>query len=380
MFDGALSTLMSMSILTGGFVLLYFAYRSNSDGKALIKKSIEKRNLFAEIILLIMAIIEGVNAATYAVKEGRDFGASIAMHVLGGVMSGIFAFGIYKQVTDVALALKKNKHPLIITKEVVDVLGTIILAVIFPIVNTYFVAIAAKHPHDFWNTIQFNWSRIVSGSVYYSTVIGMAHVFACFLLSLNSFDVSVLEDNPTDDDEAVEVPLTLASDSTIEEDADTDEEEESTSAPLITNEVVPYSRIPDRANLINYIQSHLQHIQRHLGHQVDIDRVKHRMMVDESFLNKVALSIEDGLRKRDVWDEYKRELREVSQEKEAKKRQLAQAQRSYNYDPQSRIASGLISEIGSLETKMRKLDILADNAEDEYNKELDNLSNTLSIL
>ena len=55
--DKLMSMGMSLSVLIGAFVLLFFAYRSNSDGKAIIKNAIQKRNLFIEIVLFFMAII-----------------------------------------------------------------------------------------------------------------------------------------------------------------------------------------------------------------------------------------------------------------------------------------------------------------------------------
>lgn len=370
--DKAMSTLMSLSILIGGFVLLYFAYRSESDGKTLIKKSIEKRNLFAEIILLLMAIIEGVNAATYAVKEGRDFGASIAMHVFGGVMSGIFAFGIYKQVTDVVIAIKDNEHPLIILKEIVDVLGTVILAVLFPIVNTYFVAIAAKHPQDFWNTLLFSWERIQSGSVFYSTVVGMGHVFACFLLSLNSFDTTLFKKKITTEPGGVIDPLPLASDST-DDDADSSTDDDADLSTPAPTDIIPYSRIPDRENLINYIRTHL-------SHRIDLDRLKHRMMIDERFTDKVAEFVEDSLKTREVWETEKEILRAATSELEKKRKLLERARQSYNFNPDSRVIQGLTSEIEHLEKQISFTSQKADVAEEEYDKKLDELGDYLDML
>lgn len=366
--DKALSTLMSMSILIGGFVLLFFAYRSNSDGKALIKKSIEKRNLFAEIILLLMAVIEGVNAATYAVKEGRDFGASIAMHVFGGVMSGIFAFGIYKQVMDVAMAIKKNKHPIIIFKELIDVLGTIALAVIFPIVNTYFVAIAAKHPHDFWHTLLFDWSRIQSGSVYYSTVVGMAHVFACFLLSLNSFDTTVFETNiadPGGDD----APLTQASDDDSE-DADIDDDE----AEIITNLPVPATFDPEKVDIENYLVENFQ---------VDRQRLHHRLGVNPTFRREIKNLVTEALTHREEWETAKAILSEATRKIETNKTRMKRIEdNTYGFDPAvpGRVYTVLRSETEEYEKMSKDTKKEADLAEKNYNLALDAINDELSVI
>lgn len=369
--DKAMSTLMSMSILIGAFVLLYFAYRSNSDGKALIKKSIEKRNLFIEIILLFMGLIEGVNAATYAVKEGRDFGASIAMHVLGGIISGVFAFGIYKQVTDVALAVRDQKHPMIITKEFVDVVGTVILAIAFPIVNSYFVAIAAHHPRDFWNTLFFDWGRIASASVYYSTVLGMAHVFACFLLSLSSFDTTVFENTEeNDDEEVVEVPLTPAPQ------ASSDGANEPNAG---STDIIPYSRIPDRNHLINYVKTHFA---KGSNARVDMDTFTRKILTDERYMDRIAVKVEDSLKARDKWDEEKSKLNSAQRDLQNKTAMLRSFTNAYNRNGQagSRVETGLKDEITALETRISVSSTLADQLEDAYNLSLDQIGDLLDMI
>jgi len=367
--DNALSTLMSMAILIGGFVLLFFAYRSNSDGKALIKKSIEKRNLFAEIILLLMAIIEGVNAATYAVKEGRDFGASIAMHVFGGVMSGIFAFGIYKQVMDVALAIKGNKHPLIIGKELIDVLGTIILAVIFPVVNTYFVAIAAKHPQDFWNTILFDWGRIHSGSVYYSTVVGMAHVFACFLLSLNSFDTTLFE-TKIDEPGGVTDPLALASDDEESDDADIDDDK----PEIITTLPVPVSFDPTKVDVENYLCENFT---------VDRQRLHHRLAVNPVFKRDISNLVTEALTYREEWENHKAQLSEATRKietNETRMRRIEQNTYGFDGDNPGRVYDHLAKETKDLKEMNRHVQKESSLAETNYNSVLDEINSELGAL
>lgn len=367
--DNALSTLMSLSILIGGFVLLFFAYRSSSDGKALIKKSIEKRNLFAEIILLLMAIIEGVNAATYAVKEGRDFGASIAMHVFGGVMSGIFAFGIYKQVMDVALAVKKNKHYLIITKEVVDVLGTIVLAVIFPIVNTYFVAIAAKHPQDFWNTILLDWGRIRSGSVYYSTVVGMAHVFACFLLSLNSFDTTLFE-TKIDEPGGVTDPLTVASDDDESDDADTDNND----SGLITTLPVPTKFDPDKVDVENYLCENFT---------VDRQRLHHRLLVNTAFRRQMSNLVTEALTYREDWENFKATYSEALRKIDMNERRMRSIEsNTYGFDKDNpgRVYTHLAQETKDLKELNKEGKKDCELAETNYNAILDEINSELGSL
>lgn len=370
--DNALSTLMSMSILIGGFVLLFFAYRSNSDGKALIKKSIEKRNLFAEIILLLMAIIEGVNAATYAVKEGRDFGASIAMHVFGGVMSGIFAFGIYKQVMDVAVAIKTNKHPIIIAKELIDVLGTVVLAVIFPIVNTYFVAIAAKHPHDFWHTLLFDWGRIQSGSVYYSTVVGMAHVFACFLLSLNSFDTTLFETKITDPG-GVTDPLAQASDDDSE-DADIDDDSDNNDSGLITTLPVPVSFDPEKVDVENYLVENFQ---------VDRQRLHHRLAVNPTFKKDIGNLVTEALTFREEWDNAKAGISEATRKIEVNEKRMKTIEtNTYGFDKDNpgRVFSHLAQETKDLKELNKHVQKECDMAEKNYNAVLDEINSELAVV
>jgi len=367
--DNALSTLMSLSILIGGFVLLFFAYRSSSDGKALIKKSIEKRNLFAEIILLLMAIIEGVNAATYAVKEGRDFGASIAMHVFGGVMSGIFAFGIYKQVMDVVLAVKKDKHPLIISKEVVDVLFTVVLAVIFPIVNTYFVAIAAKHPQDFWNTLFFDWGRIRSGSVYYSTVVGMAHVLACFVLSLNSFDTTLFE-TKIDEPGGVTDPLADASDDDESDDADTDNND----SGIITTLPVPTKFDPEKVDVENYLCENFT---------VDRQRLHHRLLVNTAFRRQMSNLVTEALTYREDWENFKATYSEALRKIEMNERRMKSIEsNTYGFDKDNpgRVYTHLAQETKDLKELNKEGKKDCDLAETNYNAILDEINSELGSL
>ncbi len=371
MMENALSTLMSMSILIGGFVLLFFAYRSNSDGKALIKKSIEKRNLFAEIILLLMAIIEGVNAATYAVKEGRDFGASIAMHVFGGIMSGVFAFGIYKQVTDVVLAVKKNKHYLIIVKELIDVLGTVVLAVIFPIVNTYFVAIAAKHPQDFWNTLLLDWARIRSGSVYYSTVVGMAHVFACFLLSLNSFDTTLFEEK-IDEPGGVDDPLDEASDEEDSDDAD-EEDIEDDNPEIITSLPVPTKFDPAKVDIENYICENFT---------VDKERLAAKLSSNSVFRREIANLVTEALTYREEWDNHKAQLSEAKRKIETNELRMKRSESTYNFNPEelSRSYTFMRDENKDLKELNKHVQKECNLAETNYNAVLDEINSQLGSL
>jgi len=378
MMENALSTLMSMSILIGGFVLLFFAYRSNSDGKALIKKSIEKRNLFAEIILLLMAIIEGVNAATYAVKEGRDFGASIAMHVFGGIMSGVFAFGIYKQVTDVVLAIKNNKHYLIIVKELVDVLGTVVLAVIFPIVNTYFVAIAAKHPQDFWNTLLLDWARIRSGSVYYSTVVGMAHVFACFLLSLNSFDTTLFEEK-IDDLGGESDPLTVASDEDNSDDAKVEKAVEEKDAveekpKIITTLPVAVTFDPTKVDIENYLVENFK---------VDKKRLSQRLSEDPDFRREISNLVTEALTYREEWENYKANLAEATRKIEQNEKNMSRIEKNhYGFDPDNpgRVYNTFKLENKELKEMNKHGQEQCDEAENNYNAVLDEINDELATI
>jgi hypothetical protein len=189
-----LSSFMSIGVLIGCFFIFYLIYRSKSTGKDLVGNVVSKRFLYLEVILLIMAIIEGFNAATYAVKEGRDFGASIAMHVLGGLFSGVCAFGISKQIVELAVALKEQKHPLVIVKELGDAILATGLAILFPCINSFFIAIITDHHQDFWYSLNLsNWAKVENASVYYSTLLGAGHILGCFYITWASFDVDLLE-------------------------------------------------------------------------------------------------------------------------------------------------------------------------------------------
>lgn len=360
--DKLMSMGMSLSVLIGAFVLLFFAYRSNSDGKAIIKNAIQKRNLFIEIVLFFMAIIEGFNAASYAVKEGRDFGSAIAMHVLGGVLSGVFAFAIYKQVTELIVAARDKKHPAIIVKEAVDVVGSIALAIAFPIINSYFIAIAAKNPHDFWNTILFDWGRIRNGSVFYSTALGMAHVAGCFLLSLSSFDLSVLEDSNGGADD----PLTRASDST-DDDADIDDDK----PEIITTLPVPVSFDPEKVDVENYLCENFT---------VDRQRLHHRLAVNPTFKKDITNLVTEALTYREEWENYKAQLAELTRNLEANERKRRLTEKSYNHDPQKTTYKHLIKDIKEQTALAKHGQDQVDEAENNYEAVRAEIKSELAVL
>jgi len=363
--DKLMSMGMSLSVLIGAFVLLFFAYRSNSDGKAIIKNAIQKRNLFIEIVLFFMAIIEGFNAASYAVREGRDFGSAIAMHVLGGVLSGVFAFAIYKQVTELIVAARDKKHPAIIVKEAVDVVGSIALAIAFPIINSYFIAIAAKNPHDFWNTIMFDWGRIRNGSVFYSTALGMAHVAGCFLLSLSSFDLSVLEDSNGGADD----PLTQASDDDSD-DADTDNND----SGLITTLPVPVSFDPTKVDVENYLCENFT---------VDKQRLHHRLAVNSVFKREISNLVTEALTFREEWENHKAQLSEAIrkiEQNETRMKRIENNTYGFDSDNPGRVYDHLAKETKDLKELNRHVQKEANLAETNYNAVLDEINSELGSL
>ena len=370
--DKLMSMGMSLSVLIGAFVLLFFAYRSNSDGKAIIQNAIQKRNLFIEIVLFFMAIIEGFNAASYAVKEGRDFGSAIAMHVLGGVLSGVFAFAIYKQVTELVIAIRDGKHILIIIKEAVDVLGSIALAIAFPIINSYFIAIAAKNPHDFWNTVLFSWDRIRNGSVFYSTALGMAHVAGCFLLSLSSFDVSVL-----DDPGGVTDPLAQASDSDTDDDAtiDADIDDDTTNdSGLITTLPVPVTFDPEKVDVENYLVENFQ---------VDRQRLHHRLLVNPTFKRSIGSLVTEALTFREEWENAKAGISEAMRKIETNEKRIRTIEKNtYGFDADNpgRVYIHLSQETKDLKEINKQAQKEADLAETNYNSVLDEINNELSVV
>lgn len=364
--DKIMSMGMSLSVLIAAFVLLFFAYRSNSDGKAIIKNAIQKRNLFIEIVLFFMAIIEGFNAASYAVKEGRDFGSAIAMHVLGGVLSGVFAFAIYKQVTELIIAARDKKHPAIIAKEAIDVVGSVALAIAFPIINSYFIAIAAKNPHDFWNTILFDWGRIRNGSVFYSTALGMAHVAGCFLLSLSSFDLSVLEDSNGGADD----PLAEASDDEESDDADIDDDK----PEIITTLPVPVTFDPEKVDVENYLCENFT---------VDRQRLHHRLAVNPVFKRDISNLVTEALTYREEWENHKAQLSEATRKietNETRMRKIEQNTYGFDVDNPGRVYDYLAKETKDLKEMNRHVQKESSLAETNYNSVLDEINSELGAL
>lgn len=362
--DKLMSMGMSLSVLVGAFVLLFFAYRSNSDGKAIIKNAIQKRNLFIEIVLFFMAIIEGFNAASYAVKEGRDFGSAIAMHVLGGVLSGVFAFAIYKQVTELIVAARDKKHPAIIIKEAVDVVGSVALAIAFPIINSYFIAIAAKNPHDFWNTILFDWGRIRNGSVFYSTSLGMAHVAGCFLLSLSSFDVSILSDSNGGADD----PLTQGSDDDDSEDADIDDDK----PEIITTLPVPTAFDPTKVDVQNYLHENFPNVDK-----ISLNR---KLRFDNNFKTTISNLVIEALTHREDWDNQKAIISEAQRIIDMKTRTKEMLERSYNHDPEKTTYKNVVRELKDREEQTKEAGRDCKLAEDNYNAVLNEIQKELGKL
>ena len=360
--DKLMSMGMSLSVLIGAFVLLFFAYRSNSDGKAIIKNAIQKRNLFIEIVLFFMAIIEGFNAASYAVREGRDFGSAIAMHVLGGVLSGVFAFAIYKQVTELIIAARDKKHPAIIVKEAIDVLGSVALAIAFPIINNYFIAITAKNPHDFWNTILFDWGRIRNGSVFYSTALGMAHVAGCFLLSLSSFDLSVLEDSNGGADD----PLTQASDSK-DDDADINDDK----PEIITTLPVPVTFDPEKVDVENYLCENFT---------VDKQRLHHRLVVNPTFKKDIGNLVTEALTYREEWETAKANVAEATRIIEENRRKKRLMEQAYNHDPEKTTYKVVLKTIQEYTELNKHGEDLVKESENNYEAVKAEIKSELTVL
>lgn len=360
--DKLVSMGMSLSVLIGVVVILFIALKSKSDGKELIKNVAVKRNLVIEIILFAMAIIEGFNAAGYAVKEGRDFGAAIAMHVLGGVLSGAFAFAISKQAIEFTIAIQKRKHPIIIIKEGIDVVGSLALSIAAPALNAYFVAIAAKAPRDFWNIILFEWgSPIHSASVMYSTGLGMLHIVGCFVLSIASLEVEKLFDSSG----GTAYPLTQASDST-DDDADTPE--------IITTLPVPTTFDPEKVDVENYLVENFQ---------VDRQRLHHRLGVNPTFRREIRNLVTEALTHREEWETAKAILSEATRKIETNKTRMERIEKNtYGFDPAvpGRVYNVLRSETEEYEKMTKDTKKEADLAEKNYNLALDAINDELSVI
>lgn len=365
--DKLMSMGMSLSVLIGVVVILFIALKSKSDGKELIKTVAIKRNLVIEIILFAMAIIEGFNAAGYALKEGRDYGAAIAMHVLGGALSGAFAFAISKQAIELTIAIQKKRHPFIIVKEAVDVVGSLALSVAAPALNAYFIAVAAKAPRDFWATATFDWGTTIhNASVMYSTGLGMLHVFGCFVLSIASLEVERLFENSNG---GADDPLTQASDDDSE-DADIDDDE----AEIITTLPVPATFDPDKVDVENYLVENFQ---------VDRQRLHHRLGVNPTFRREIKNLVTEALTHREEWETAKAILSEATRKIETNKTRMKRIEdNTYGFDPAvpGRVYTVLRSETEEYEkmTKDTKKD--ADLAEKNYNLALDAINDELSVI
>lgn len=363
--DKIVSMGMSLSVLIGVVVILFIALKSKSDGKELIKNVAVKRNLVIEIILFAMAIIEGFNAAGYALKEGRDYGAAIAMHVLGGVLSGAFAFAISKQAIEFTIAIQKQKHPIIIVKEGLDVIGSLMLSIAAPALNAYFVAVAAKAPRDFWNIVLFDWgSPIHSASVMYSTGLGMLHIAGCFVLSIASLEVERLFDS----DGGTVDPLTEASEEDDSEDADIDDDK----PEIITTLPVPVAFDPKKVNVENYLNENFPH--------VDKQRLHHRLTVDHAFRTSISNLVIEALTHREDWDNQKAIISEAQRIIDNKTRTKEMMERPYNFDPERIVYKNVVREIKDREEQTKEAKRECKLAEDNYNAVLDEIQEELAAI
>ena len=357
------NSLIPMSALFGFIVILVVAMRSKSDGKALIETFKKKRFLGIEISQGALALSEGMMAAAITVELfDLPYGVRLTGHI-ALICTSVFAgFQIGDQIKEAKKAIDEGVD---VVAECMDAFMSILLAILPPFANVAYIATSLKGYRDIAYFFTFQHDRIKSGMIMITCWIFVIHVLVVIYLATASTR------KEKDEPGGVVVPLTQAPDSD-DDGADTDDEEDtSTDAP--NQDIIPYSRIPDRTNLLNYIKEHL-------GHRVDLERVKHKMMIDDLFLDRVAVSVEDTLKVRDKWDAEKSILQAAVVEVEKKKNMLKRARQSYNFDENSRVSRGLMSEIEHLEGQIVITGQLAEDAELVYNKQLNKLGDLLDIL
>jgi len=190
--ESLLTSLAPFSLIIVFFILIVYALRSKNDGKNLIKTFIEKKTLMLEIVLLFIAVVEATVAAQLGQKEGMAYASRLGMHMSLALASATVGFGIFKQMTEFFDAIRQKAPAYIIAKEGVEWLFSIMITLIAPVVNTYYIVLSLHAQQQVFAAFNGDFLSLSNPTAFVSTAVCFVHICGVFYLGLLTYEIKLV--------------------------------------------------------------------------------------------------------------------------------------------------------------------------------------------
>lgn len=360
--EGLFNSIIPMSALFGFVIILVIAMKSKSDGKALIETFKKKRFLGIEISQGALALSEGMMAAAISVELfALPYGVRLTGHVALILVSVFSGFQIGDQIKEAKTAIDNGVN---VVAECADAIFSVALSILPPFANVAYIATSLKGYRDITYFFTFQHDRIKSGMIMITCWIFVIHVLVVIYLATASTR------KEKDEPGGVTDPLAQASDSDIDDDADTDNND----SGLITTLPVPTTFDPEKVDVENYLVENFQ---------VDRQRLHHRLVVNPTFKKDIGNLVTEALTFREEWENAKAGISEATRKiEENEKRMKTIENNTYGFDKDNpgRIYPGLVREVKDLKELNKHVQKEADMAEKNYNAVLDEINSELAVV
>lgn len=354
------NSLIPMSALLGFIVVLVIAMRSKSDGKALIETFKKKRFLGIEISQGALALSEGMMAAAISVELfALPYGVRLTGHVALILVSVFSGFQIGDQIKEAKKAIEDGID---VVAECADAVFSVALSILPPFANVAYIATSLKGYRDITYFFTFQHDRIKSGMIMITCWIFIIHVLVVIYLATASTRKE--KDNQSG---GTADPLTVASDSDIDDDADDD------NSSIITSLPVPTTFDPTKVDVKNYLCENFT---------VDRDRLSAKLTSNVVFRREIGNLVTEALTYREEWDNHKAQLSEAKRKIENNEGRAKRMENSYNFNPNdlSRSYVFMRDENEDLKELNKHVQRESNLAETNYNAVLDEINSQLGSL
>lgn len=357
--EGLFNSIIPMSALFGFVIVLIIAMKSKSDGKALIETFKKKRFLGIEISQGALALSEGMMAAAISVELfALPYGVRLTGHVALILVSVFSGFQIGDQIKEAKAAFDSGVN---VVAECADAIFSVALSILPPFANVAYIATSLKGYRDITYFFTFQHDRIKSGMIMITCWIFVIHVLVVIYLATASTRKEKSEPGGVTD------PLAQASDSDIDDDADTDNND----SGLITTLPVPTTFDPEKVDVENYLVENFQ---------VDRQRLHHRLAVNPTFKKDIGNLVTEALTFREEWETAKANVMEADRSIAENERKKALFEKSYNFDPEKISYKHVLRDLKELTELNKHGKQVCKEAENNYNAVLDEINSELAVV
>lgn len=207
--ENFLSIVMPLVAIIAITLIIVFIVRSKNDGTALVKEFKKKKVIFLEVLLAAMNVFEAFIAAEVSASHGLNYSVRIAMHLSLATMSIVTGMTYFSLWYNVAHNIKHKAKPVVIIKEVVEVLLASALVFIPPFVNTMFIVLGRNSQGDMQvfvdNLLHVHFFQamfsVKDPVSFVSSMMFVIHIIGIVYLGLYGLDTAKKETIHYDDDD-----------------------------------------------------------------------------------------------------------------------------------------------------------------------------------